>query len=121
MTTFPAFEVPTDLRQFAASSVEQARQAFGKVIDAVQYAADQADKSPIAIPAGVKDLNAKAISYASANVKAAFDLADKLVAAKDPQEAVSLQAEFLKSQLASLQEQAKEFGTTVTSALTPKV
>jgi len=120
MTNFPAFEIPADLRQLAATSVEQARQAVGKVLEAAQYAVDQADKSPLPIPAPVKDLNSKALTYANANVKAAFDLADKLVHAKDPQEAASLQADFLKTQLAALQEQAKEFGSSAMTAMTPK-
>ena len=36
--------------------------------------------------------------------------AHKLVKAKDPQEAFALQSEYLKSQIAALQEQAKEIG-----------
>ena len=53
------------------------------------------------------------------NVNAAFDLAQKLVKAKDPQEALALQSEYLKTQLAVLQEQAKEFGAVVQKSLTP--
>ncbi len=119
-TTFPTLEVPAEIRNFAASSVAQARQAFAKVIEATNQAIGQAEKSPIPIPANVKELNAKAIGFADANVKAAFDLADKLVQAKDAQEAVSLQTEYLKAQLASLQEQAKEMGAAMMSAVTHK-
>ncbi len=119
-TTFPTLEVPAEIRNFAASSVAQARQAFAKVIEATNQAIGQAEKSPIPIPANVKELNAKAIGFADANVKAAFDLADKLVQAKDAQEAVSLQTEYLKTQLAALQEQAKEMGAAMMSAVTHK-
>ncbi|MGO9768637.1 MAG: phasin [Roseiarcus sp.] len=119
-TSFPTLEVPAEIRNFAASSVAQARQAFAKVIEATNQAIGQAEKSPIPIPANVKELNAKAIGFADANVKAAFDLADKLVQAKDAQEAVSLQTEYLKTQLAALQEQAKEMGAAMMSAVTHK-
>jgi hypothetical protein len=59
------------------------------------------------------------LSYTERNVNAAFDLAQKLVKAKDPQEAMALQSEYLKTQLAVLQEQAKEFGSVVQKSLTP--
>ena len=60
------------------------------------------------------------MSYAEANMKAAFDHAQKLVHAKDLQEGSQLQSEYLKAQMANLQEQAKEIGTTVQKAVTPK-
>ena len=47
------------------------------------------------------------------NFNGAVDLAHKLVQAKDPQEAFALQSEYLKAQLAALQEQAKEIGTLI--------
>ena len=59
------------------------------------------------------------LSYTERNVNAAFDLAQKLVKAKDPQEALALQSEYLKSQLAVLQEQAKELGSVLQKSMTP--
>jgi hypothetical protein len=41
------------------------------------------------------------------------------VKAKDPQEALALQSEYLKTQLAALEEQAKEFGSVLQKSLTP--
>ena len=46
-------------------------------------------------------------------MNAAFDLAHKLVQAKDPQEALALQSEYMKTQLAALQDQVKELGAIV--------
>ena len=43
----------------------------------------------------------------------AFDLADKLVHAKDIQEVMALQADFLKAQMANIQAQTKELGETM--------
>jgi len=65
-------------------------------------------------------LSIKALAYAEANVKASFDLAKKLVQAKDPQEVLQLQSEFLKAQFESFQEQAKEFGTFFQKAASPR-
>jgi hypothetical protein len=53
------------------------------------------------------------MGYAEKNVSAAFDLAQRLVHAKDVQEVVHIQTEFVKSQVSALQEQMTEFGTTV--------
>jgi hypothetical protein len=50
---------------------------------------------------------AKAMSFAENNVNAAFDLAQKLVRAKDVNEVLALQSEFAKSQMAAMQTQAK--------------
>ena len=66
-------------------------------------------RSATAAPQGVgKTVSAHVLTYTERNVNAAFDLAQKLVRAKDPQEALALQSEYLKTQLAVLQEQAKE-------------
>jgi phasin len=118
--TDPKFEVPGDLRDFAQKSVEQARKAFEGFVSVAQKTADAVDTANANLRASVKSANAKTLGYAEQNVNAAFDLAHKLVQAKDPQEALTLQSEFLKSQLASLQEQAKEIGALVQASVKPK-
>lgn len=114
------YEIPAEMRDFAEKSVEQARKAFEGFIGAAQKAVGSADAGPFTMPDGVKDVGAKAMAYAEANVKAAFDHAQKLVHAKDLQEVMQLQTEFLKAQMSTLQDQAKEFGATVQKAVTPK-
>ena len=84
MTTFPKFEVPAEMRDLAVKGVDQARKAFDAFVGAAQKAAEQAEKSPIAIPAAIKDLNTKVMTIAQTNAKAAFDHAEALVKAKDP-------------------------------------
>ena len=59
------------------------------------------------------------LSYAEQNVNAAFDLAHKLVRAKDPQEALTLQSEYLRTQIAALQAQAKELGSLIQKGMIP--
>lgn len=119
MTQLP-YEIPAEMRDFAEKSVEQARKAFEGFMGAAQKAASAVESSAFTVPSGVKDVGAKAMSYAEANMKAAFDHAQKLVHAKDLQEVVQLQSEYLKAQMANLQEQAKEIGSTVQKAVTPK-
>jgi phasin family protein len=64
-------------------------------------------------------MGAHVLAYTEQNVNAAFDLAHKLVKAKDPQEALALQSEFMKSQLAALQSQAKELAAIFQKSVTP--
>ena len=58
-------------------------------------------------------MSLKALSHTEQNMKAAFDHAKKLVQAKDLQEAMRLQAEFLKAQYDAATEQLKELGNSM--------
>ena len=48
------------------------------------------------------------MTFAERNIAAAFDVAQRLARAKDPQEMAQIQQEFLRSQMQALSEQAKE-------------
>ncbi len=113
------FEVPNELRDFAERSVEQARKAFEGFLTVAQRASGVAGDATKTSQGGAKSVSAHVLSYTERNVNAAFDLAQKLVRAKDPQEALALQSEYLKTQLAVLQEQAKELGSVFQKSLTP--
>ena len=112
------FEIPNEMRDFAERSVEQARKAFEGFLSVAQRASGVASDAANT-PGGAKAVGAHVLSYTERNVNAAFDLAQKLVRAKDPQEALALQSEYMKAQLAVLQEQAKELGAVVQKSLTP--
>ncbi len=112
-------EIPTEVREFAEKSVDQARKAFDSYVAAAQKATAQSEAAASTLATSAKDLNSKAISFVETNVKAAFDLAEKLVQAKDPKEFLAIQSEYLKGQLASVQEQAKALGEAVKKAVTP--
>jgi phasin len=119
MTNTP-FEVPVDMREFAQKSVEQARKAFEGFVNVAQKTADAVDSASANVRANVKSVSSQALGYAEENINAAFDHAQKLMQAKDPQEAFALQSEYLKTQLAKLQAQAKEIGAIIQSSVTPK-
>ena len=53
-------------------------------------------------------------------MKAAFDLAQKLVRAKDAQEALQLQTDFMKAQMEAVQRQASELNAAMQKAITGK-
>lgn len=116
--TQPIYQIPNEVRDFAEKSVEQARKAFEGFAGAAQKAIGSVDTTTSSIHTGAKDVSVKALGYAEVNVNAAFDLAQKLLHAKDPQEVLQLQAEYLKNQVATIQEQAKELGAVLQKATT---
>jgi phasin len=113
MTKIP-YEIPTEIRDLTAKSVEEARKAFGSFIEAAHKATAQAGGTANALQS-----SAKALSFTEANLKAAFDHAQKLIQAKDTQEILAHQSEYVKKQLAAMEEHAKELGTAVLKAVTP--
>jgi phasin len=114
--TKPNYEIPAEIRDFAEKSVEQARKAFEGFAGAAQKALNSFDLTPLPLQSGAKEVSATALSHAEVNVKAAFDLAQKLVHAKDLNEVLQLQSEYMKNQLELIQQQAKELGTALTKA-----
>jgi phasin len=110
MADFTPPQIPTEMRELAERSVVQARKAFEGFMGAVQKTSESIEHPA---GAGMKDVSAKAVSFAETNVNAAFDLAQKLVHAKDIQEVLSLQTEYLKQQMEAVQHQAREMGDVV--------
>ncbi len=63
-----------------------------------------------ASPWGDTDLNKKLLSYATENVSAAFGYVQKLSQAKNLEDVVKMQTEFMNAQMNSFNEQAKNIG-----------
>ena len=112
----PTYEIPTEMRDFAEKSVEQARKAFEGFMGAAHKAVGTIEGASSNVGVNAKDVSSKAMSFAQSNVTAAFDLAQKLVRAKDVQEVVALQTEYARTQVAAAQTQAKELGALVQTA-----
>lgn len=108
------FEAPQDMRRFAEQSVEQARNAFDGFITAAQKAMSTFEGQTAAAQASAKDIGQKAITFAQHNVAASFEFAQRIARARDMQEVMQLQAEFMKAQMQTLAEQAKDIGQSVT-------
>lgn len=117
MSNIPNYEVPGEMRDFAEKSVEQARKAFDSFISAARRTADTVQGSADIARSNAQDVSSRGFEYAEQNVNAAFDLAQKLVRSRDVQEAMQHQAEFVRSQFAAIQAQAKEFSGLAQSAL----
>ena len=98
-----------DLSAVAGQTMEQARGAMENYLDFFQ-------KSMSASPWAGTELNKKMADYAQQNVATAFGFAQKLTQAKDLQDLVRIQTEFLQTQMKSLTEQAKDLSETATKA-----
>lgn len=109
-------EIPPEVRAFAEKGVEQARQAFDGFISAAQNAVNAFEGQAETARKGAKDVTEKAITFAGQNVASSFDLAQRLVQAKDVQEVMRLQADFIRKQMQVFAEQAKDIGESTSKA-----
>ena len=102
------FEIPASVRDLAAKSVDQTREAYNRFIEAARQAHDVVVKSSDVIAAGAREINDKAVKYTEANLQANFDFAQRIVHAKDIKEALDIQTQFARQQLEAFTHQAQE-------------
>jgi phasin len=114
----PNFEPPEELRDFAGRTVEQARRLSNDFFETARKATAGLNGAQFPPGVGAQNVIAKWLDYAEQNTNAGFDHAARLVRAKDIQQAMQLQAEFVKSQFAATQQQLQDLGTGVQAAAT---
>lgn len=114
--THDRFEIPQEMRSMAETSFRQAREAFEKFLSGAEAAAGTLGERGETVRAGAKDIAARAIALAEANVHASLDYAQSLVHAKDVSEVMRLHSEYVQAQMRALAEQASEMGQAVSRA-----
>ena len=114
-----SFQLPTEMRAFADQSVAQAKKAFDGFMSAAQDAVSTFEGRAAAAQAGAMDIQRKAVAFAEHNVASSFEFARKLLTAKDGGEIVKLHADYVKTQIETLGEQARELGDTAAKAAAP--
>ena len=110
----PNFEVPAEMRRFAETSVAQAKQAFDGFMAAAQQAVERMQSQTAVAQVGATDASRKAMEFAGQNMAASFAFAQKLAQARDVEEVMRLQADFLRTQMQTFAEQAQELGASFT-------
>ena len=124
MAATDRFEIPPEMRAFAEKSVEQARQAFDGFMSAAQHAMSTFEGQAESARKGARDVAEKAMTFAQQNIASSFELAEQLVKAKDVQEVMRLQADYIKRQMQVFNAQARELGESAgvaaQDAATPK-
>lgn len=106
--TQPSFQVPAEMRDFAEKGVEQARTALISFVQSARKATEsaQAQSKMAELPASVAYV--RGLEMFEQNLASTFDLAQKLVRANNLQEALQLQSDYVRTQFAAVQSQAKE-------------
>ena len=112
--TIRPFAIPRELRTMAERSVEQAKLAFNNYTQAAEEAVSTFEQWVDANQASAQNIRQKAIRFAERNVFSAFDFVQKLVQAKDIDELIGLQSEFLQLRMQVLGEQVRELGEAAT-------
>ncbi len=104
----PNFEIPTEMRDFAEKSVEQARTALIAFVQNARKATEsvQAQTKTAELPVSVAYV--RGLELFEQNLTTTFGLAQKLVRANSVQDALQLQSDYVRAQFAALQSQAKE-------------
>jgi phasin len=116
MAATDRFEIPQEMRAFAERSVEQAREAFDGFMSAAQRALSTFEGQAEGARKGARDVTEKAMTFTQQNIKSSFELAEQLVRAKDLQEMMRLQADYIKRQIQVFSEQARELGESAGTA-----
>ncbi|NVK33906.1 MAG: phasin [Rhodobacteraceae bacterium] len=108
MTKPNGFEIPDQMRDFAERSVDQAKKAFDDFMSVTQQAVENMEDSASVVRTGTSEVNEKTLSFAEEHMQAAFQFAQQIVKARDLEEMVSLQQTYLKNQMETLGEQARD-------------
>ena len=103
-------QMSQQVRDIAERSLTEAKRAVDEYMEAAKRAAASVEGSVQAAQATASDVNRKAITFAEANVDAAFDFAERLIRCKDPKEILSLQQEFARAQMEQFNRQMRELG-----------
>jgi phasin len=114
--TTRGYDVPVEMREFAEKSVDQARKAVDGFMGAAQRTVSTFGGDANPVHSGATEATRKTFAIAEQNISAAFDLAERIVRAKDIQEVVQLQSEYMRSQFEAMQSQMREFSSFAKSA-----
>jgi len=101
------------MREMAQTTLDKAKDAVSKYITESQKLREKADSGVRATYSGAKEMNDKAVAFAEANVAAGFELAQRLLQAKDPQEMGAVYESHLKEQMERMNAQFRELGNAI--------
>src|SRR3954462_15522955 len=97
------FQVPEEMRTMAERSLTQARQALESFLGGARRTAETMEQTTDKVQASGKDMAQRTLSAAEQNIRTSLDYAERLVRAKDLQEAAQIQAEFVRTQAEAMQ------------------
>jgi hypothetical protein len=98
------------MREMAQSTLDKARDAVSKYMAESAKMREKVGTGVKATYSAAKDMNDKAVAFAESNVAAGFELAQRLLQAKDPQEMGAIYQSHLKEQMEKMNAQFRELG-----------
>ncbi len=104
----PDLEIPSSFREIATRSVEQAKDAYIRFVDATRQTQDMVSKSTEVFTSGAKEMNEKVLGFAETNAKANLDVASRIAQARDMKEIFEIQSQFARTQMETYAQQAQE-------------
>jgi hypothetical protein len=110
----PLEDLSANAKQVVERTMEQTQGAVDKYFNFVQ-------KAMSSFPLGGTEFGEKLKSYAEKNIAATNEYINKLSQAKDLQEVIRIQTEFMQTQFNVLGEQTKSLAETFTKAATDAV
>jgi hypothetical protein len=104
------------MREMAQTTLDKAKDAVSKYMVESQKVREKVDSSVQASYSSAKEMNEKAVAFAEANVVAGFELAQRLLQAKDPQEMGAVYQGHLKEQMEKMNAQFRELGNLMSTS-----
>lgn len=109
-----AADMPEMIRDFAATGVDSAKDAYAKVRTAAEEASDLMEDTLVATREGLLDINVKALENARQTSDATFDFLTKLYSVKSVAEAIELQSGFVSERFDAMTGQVKDLHASTT-------
>lgn len=103
-------ELPEDMRRMIENGLHQAREGVSRVIAAAGDAAASLERKADAMQGQAHDVRKKNQMFAEVSMASAFDLAEKLLQAKNLDEVTRLQKDYATRQFAAFREHFAEAG-----------
>ncbi|MFZ1071581.1 MAG: phasin family protein, partial [Methyloceanibacter sp.] len=104
-------QVPASMRALAEMNVAQTRALYQRSANAFEAVFESWEDCLDAAGQGAVAFNRKIMDIAERNISTGFDLATRLARAKNPVEAIELQAAYWRKQFGELRMQAEEVRT----------
>ena len=99
------------MREIAQTTLDKAKEAVSKYMAESQKMREKADATMRTSYSNAKEMNEKAVAFAEANVRTSFELAERLLQAKNPQEIGAIYQNHLKEQMEKMNAQFRELGS----------
>ncbi|MCB1493624.1 MAG: phasin family protein [Rhodobiaceae bacterium] len=111
------FEIPSEFRDFADTSIDHARKAFDGYLQQTRKAVADLDVKAGKMKSESSGTQDRIFGYAEENVAAALDYARQLINAASPADFAEIQRSFLENQMNTLSRQSTELAEIAKSAL----